>query len=108
MIRYVMLSFVLMLCLPVSGWATNVTGKAGSQRIVSYSGAIEAIDRQKKTKITVNGITYSISRSIKVKVANSWASVSNLSVGDTIRFTAKAAKSPSKLPEIRSIELQLN
>ena len=108
MIRFVMLSFVLMLCLPVPGWATDDTDKARGQKIAFFTGVIEAIDRQKKTKITVNGMTYSISRSIKVKVASSWASVSNLSAGDTIRFTAKAAKRASKLPEIRSIELQLN
>lgn len=105
MIRFVMLSLVLMLSFPVSGLATDRTI---SQNTGVYIGTIETIDRQKKTKITVNGVIYSVSRALKVKAASKWTRVSNLSVGDTIRFKAKAAKRRSQLPKMVAIELELN
>ncbi|SIS85161.1 hypothetical protein [Neptunomonas antarctica] len=109
MIRIVMLSLVLMLTFPASGWAEGSSGNTIRSSIsILLSGEIEAIDRKKKTKITVNGVMYVVSRSIKVRVMDSWERVSDLSVGDNIRFMTKEPKRSDQLPEMISITLQLN
>jgi hypothetical protein len=109
MIRIVILSLVLMLSFSPSGWAEGSSEERLRSSIsISNAGAIEAIDRKKLTKITVNGVMYTVSRSVKVKVIDSWERVSDLSVGNTIRFVTKEPKRSDQLTEIISITLQLN
>ena len=105
-----MLKVQSLLLLIVLGFLTcwvpsSYASKSMSHQEYSRYGVIESIDRKKKTKITVAGVTYTASRAVKVRLGKKWISLGKLSVKAHIFFTYQNAKHPDQLPKMLSIKV---